>query len=100
MLWRDVVNLVKTDMIPNKEDIPTDTEISRKDNIIANKLSIRQTEFYLALNQNIKLEQTFEVRTSEYGNENKVEYNGNEYNIERTYSKNDEIIQLICSLSR
>jgi hypothetical protein len=39
----------------------------------------------------------FEVRTSEYKDERKLSYNGKEYTIIRSYDKNGEITELICS---
>lgn len=97
MLFRDVINLIVVKMLPNNNDVEVETEISRRNNIFANKKSVRQSEFYQAAAQDINLIQMFEMRTSDYNGENKVEFEGKAYYIVRTYDKNNEIIQLICS---
>lgn len=60
-----------------------------------NKKSIRQSEFYQAQATGLKPELAFEVRSIEYEKEEKLEFNGSDYNIIRTYDKG-EIIELIC----
>lgn len=97
MLFRDVVDLIDIGIQPNENDIEVETEISRRSNIFANKKSVRQSEFYQASEQGINLIQMFEMRTSDYNGEKKLEFEGNNYYVVRTYDKNSEIIQLICS---
>jgi SPP1 family predicted phage head-tail adaptor len=72
--------------------IPADT----KKQVYANKKSIRQSEFYQAAATGLRPELMFEVRTSDYNGQPKLEYESVTYNIIRTYDKNGEITELIC----
>jgi SPP1 family predicted phage head-tail adaptor len=62
----------------------------------AKKKSIRQSEFYQAASTGLKPELTFEIWLREYNGESKLEYNGKQYNIIRTFEKNNEDLELIC----
>jgi len=97
MFYKDVVDLINIAILPNDDDVEVETEVSRKVNIFANKKSVRQSEFYQASAQGINLVQMFEINSDDYEGEKKLEYNGAGYYISRTYDKNGEVIQLICS---
>jgi SPP1 family predicted phage head-tail adaptor len=94
-MWRDVINLVAVTNGENVMGDPIETETSRQ--VFANKKSIRQTEFYQAASTGLKPEIMFEIRSIEYFDEPKLEYENKTYTIIRTYSKNGEILELICS---
>ena len=64
-------------------------EIKPKDPIFANKLSVRSNEFWQARNTGVQLSYAFEIHSFEYEGEEKALYDGEEYTIERTYSKGD-----------
>lgn len=70
-------------------------EIKPKPPILANRLSIRSSEYWQAKQAGVELSYTFEVHSFEYAGEEKMLYEGNEYTIERTYEKGD-IVELIC----
>jgi SPP1 family predicted phage head-tail adaptor len=95
MLFRDVINLVAVTTGENSMGDVIETETTRQ--VFANKKSIRQSEFYQAAATGLKPELMFEIRSIEYAEEQKLQYNGKTYTIIRTYSKNDELIELICS---
>jgi SPP1 family predicted phage head-tail adaptor len=95
MLFRDVVDLLSVTTTENSIGDTIETETPRQ--VFANKKSIRQSEFYQAAMTDLRPELMFEVRTIEYDDEPKLAYNGKKYNIIRTYSKNGEITELICS---
>jgi len=97
VFFKDVVDLINIEMLPNDNDVEVETEISRKTDIFVDKKSIRQSEFYQASAQGINLVQMFEMNSDDYEGEKKLEYNGADYYIVRTYDKNGEIVQLICS---
>ncbi|WEK53323.1 MAG: phage head-tail adapter protein [Candidatus Cohnella colombiensis] len=96
MLWRDVVGLIavkqKQDTYGSMADIDSDPR-----EVLANKKSVRQSEFYQAAAVGIKPEIVFEVQSIEYNDEPKLKHNEIIYYIIRTFSKNDEKIELICS---
>jgi len=96
MLWRDVVDLITTVQTQNSLGEYVDGTPSKR-TVFANKKSIRQSEFYQAHAQGIRPEVMFEVRVIDYADETRLEYDSKVYYIVRTYSKNDEIVELICS---
>jgi SPP1 family predicted phage head-tail adaptor len=97
ILFRDVV-LLKGETIYTENDMGDTIENSPKPRqVFANKKSIGQSEFYQAAATGLKPEIKFEVRTIEYEGERILEFNNSNYTILRTYDKNGEITELICS---
>lgn len=95
MMWRDVVSLRNITSTIDEYGDRTETGINSV--VFANKKSVRQSEFYQAHAHGFKPEIMFEVRSLEYTGQEQLIYNGKTYNIIRTYSKNDEVMELICS---
>ena len=96
MLWRDVIKLIAVTHTQNamKDMVESLTETT----VYANKKSIRQSEFYQAMATGLKPEIMFEVRTSDFNGQVKVKDEANKvYNIIRTYDRNGEITELICT---
>lgn len=94
MLWRDVISLIGETFTENAMGDTISTPSKRE--VFANKKSVRQSEFYQAASSGLRPELMFEIRYAEYNNEDILEYNGKQYAIIRQFSKNDEIIELIC----
>lgn len=97
ILFRDVVYLEGTSTFAENEmgdtlEIPGENRM-----VFANKKSVRQNEFYQAQATGLKPELMFEIRTSEYLGESQLSYNEKSYTIIRTYEKNTELIELVCS---
>lgn len=93
--WIDVIYL---------DGLPTSTENEMGDTIeipgvprmiFANKLSIRQSEFYQAQATGLRPELAFEIRSIEYMEEEHLKYNEKKYRIIRTFDKG-EFIELVC----
>ena len=59
--------------------------------------SIRGSEFYEAQRQGIKLSAMFIIKPYEYENQTQLKYEGNIYIVERTYKKDTENLELVCS---
>lgn len=76
------------------EGFPT-IEEKPKAPILANRLSIRSTEYWQAKQSGVRLSYVFEIHKFEYEGEEKMLYEGKEYKIERTYEK-DDYIELYC----
>jgi SPP1 family predicted phage head-tail adaptor len=70
------------------------TETSRT--VYADKKSVTRAEFYQGIANDLNLNAVFEVHSMEYEDEQKLRHEGNDYLIIRTYSKDDEKIELIC----
>lgn len=64
--------------------------------VLADKRSIRQNEFYQAVATGLRPEVMFVVRTVEYTWERYLTYNGKDYTIIRTYDRDDDMTELIC----
>jgi len=61
----------------------------------ANKKSVRQSEAYQAAAVGLKPELMFEVRSFDYEQEERIDYNGKLYEISRVYDRG-EITELVC----
>lgn len=57
--------------------------------VLANKKSVRQSEFYEARNLGLKPELVFEVHSFEFNNCEKVKHDNKEYDIVRVYDKGE-----------
>lgn len=95
MLWREVVTLISTTSATNAAGTSITTPTSR--DVFANKKSIGRNEFYQAAATGLKPQLMFEIRAIDFSDEQTLGYNGKSYVIIRTYTKNDEIIELTCT---
>lgn len=95
MMWRDVLDLITVEI--TQDDVGGFTEQEFKRTVFANRKSIRSTEFYQAHAVGLRPEITFEIRFFEYQNEKRLEFQGVEYEVLRTFSKNQEMLDLICA---
>lgn len=68
-----------------------------KDKILANKLSVRSSEYWYAKQSGVELSHVFEVHAIEFNGERELSYDGVDYTIERTFEKGDyiELVTLI-----
>lgn len=65
------------------------SEVQEKPPILANKLSVRSSEYWQARTTGVQLTYAFEIHSFEYEGEEKAVHEGNEYTIERTFGKGD-----------
>lgn len=94
-MFSDVIELI--DIIHEIDDYGFETNIEIKTEVFANKKSIRSNEFYESQKLGYKLSIMFEVRVEEFESQDYILYKNKKYKIERTYQKNAEIIELVCS---
>jgi SPP1 family predicted phage head-tail adaptor len=64
--------------------------------VFAKEKSVRQTEFYQAAAQGLLPVKVFEIRYLEYREESKLTYEGRPYKIIRTFSGDEQMLELIC----
>lgn len=83
-----LVQGIGDDGFPIKEEQPQPP-------ILANRLSIRSSEYWQAKQSGVELSYTFEIHAFEYNGERKLIYENEDYEIERTYNKG-ELVELIC----
>ena len=95
MLFRDELYLVTITFSTNSLGDITETPTEAL--VYANKKSIRQSEFYQAAATGLKPEAMFEVRSIDYADQERLKFDGKYYDIIRSYSKNGEITELICT---
>lgn len=72
-------------------------EVLEEIEIFASERSIRSNEFYEASRQGLRLSRMFVIKPYEYNLEECLLYEGKKYKVERTYQKNTEELELICS---
>ena len=95
MMWRDVVTLQAETMTINEY---SDRVFNKTPVVVfANKKSIRASEFYKTFATGLKPELMFEVRSVDYDGQPTLVHDSKEYVVIRTYSKNGEITELVCS---
>ena len=96
MLFREVINLISITEGTNELGDPIKIPVESPD-IFADKQSIRQSEYYQAVAVGLKPEITLVIRTIDYNQAPMLKFNGKKYNIIRTFEKDSEFIELICS---
>ena len=95
MLWRDVIELLRTEL-QQDPDTGELREVETTRQVFANRRSIRQSEHYAAALVGLRPEIMFEVRSGEYQQETALRYGGQRYDIIRTYDRG-EITELVCA---
>lgn len=88
MMWRDVIDLLTI--------LPDGTEVPRQ--VMANKKSVRQSEFYQAPADGLKPSIMFEIWCAEYADEMVMRHEGKLYYVLRTYSPDGELYEMIGGL--
>jgi len=91
MIWRDTADLIRVTHSGASDEV---SETSRT--VFAHKTGVVRTEFYAALQNNLKPTATFLIRSIEYEGEQKLRHEGKEYLIIRTYDRGDDIMELVC----
>lgn len=94
MMWRDVIDLVSAEEMDRGDNV-FELDWTAK-TVFANKKAVNRDEFYKAFANNLTPSVSFEIRSIEYSGEPKVEYDGIEYLVLRTYSRNGETTELVC----
>lgn len=92
--WSDVINLVSIDKNNDEDGFPVQVEVIGED-IFANKLPVKSSEFYQASQAGYLITLTIEIRSIDYQGEESLIFEGNPYRIVRTYDKG-EFIELSC----
>ncbi|MEG2639123.1 MAG: phage head closure protein, partial [Clostridiales bacterium] len=64
--------------------------------IYADVSSVKRSEYYAALQAGTQADVVFTIRSFDYRNEKELEFEGDIYNIIRTYEKTKDDIEIIC----
>lgn len=89
-----VISLIDVTATTNSKGDAVEAEPARE--VMAERLSVRQSEFYQAQASGLRAELMFLVMSCEYQGERRLSYAGQTYNIIRTYERPDERTELIC----
>ena len=104
-MFKDIANLIYTTETEDSDGYAIETDV--KTEVFVNKKSVTRSEFYTAMQSGMRPSVVFELRIEDYeltkhivnGKAlfaDKVEYDEAIYDILRTYSKNESMIELTC----
>lgn len=78
------------------DEIGNQVEAEVKTTVFCDIKSVGRSEFYSAATTGLKPEIIFIVHNYEYNGENQVEFENKKYNVIRTYTRNEEEVELTC----
>lgn len=94
-MFSEVLELIKLITSIDENGFEIHSEI--KTEVFADKKSIRASEHYEAEKLGYKLSLMFIMKPYEYDNQEYLYYENQKYKVERTYQKDTENLELICS---
>lgn len=94
-MWKEVIDLISVENIQNKRGFKEEHIKNIKENVFANKLSVKRIEFYQAFANGVKVDIVFEIKKIEFEDETRVRFDKKSYDIVRTYEKGENI-ELLC----
>lgn len=94
-MFSEIIEIVSLDIIVDDNGFETSTEV--KTEVFADKKSVRSSEFYEAQKLGYKLSVMFVIKPYEYNGQEYIYYENEKYKVERTYEKDTEKLELICS---
>ena len=93
MFFRDVITLVGTTDSDNSIGDYISSETTT--DVFADKVSVRQSEFYQGMAQGMRPELAFRIRSIDYSNQKLINYNSKRYEVIRTYDIDGELMDII-----
>jgi SPP1 family predicted phage head-tail adaptor len=101
-VYKDVITLIAVTKGQDADGFPA--EIEHPHNVFADKKSVSRAEFYSSLQAGVNATAVFLTRQCDFeesaynGTEaTRLEHNGKKYKILRTYSKDEEMLEITCS---
>ena len=106
-MYREIMNLIVVTQSKDGDGYPTESETLFE--AYANKKSVVRSEFYQSLQSGNTATAVFETRVCDFdeatvtdsnGTKHKptrIEHEGDRYNIIRSFSKDDEMLEITCS---
>lgn len=94
-MFSEVLELVDLITSTDENGFEVNTEI--KTEVFADKKSIRSSEFYESQKLGYKLSSMFVIKPYEYNNQEYIYYENQKYKVERTYEKDTENLEIVCS---
>lgn len=93
-MWFDEITLIKE--LYKEDEIGNQIRDEVRTTVFCDKKSVTRSEFYNASTTGMKPSIVFVVHLYEYNDEVKIEYEGQVYNVIRTYIKNMDEVELTC----
>lgn len=93
-MYNDEVQLIS--IAVSDDSLGNQIETNVPDVVLCKKKSVSQTEFYNAATSGMKPSLSLVVHTYEYSDQRKIVFNGEEFNVIRTYEESFEETELIC----
>lgn len=94
-MFSDIANLISITTAYNENGVPIPTETRTE--VFVNVKSATRSEFYSALQAGMTISKVFTMMLCDYDGQKIIEYDNKKYNITRTYSKDNELLELNCS---
>ena len=94
-MFNEIVKLITSNKTIDENGF--EVEKTKENIVFADKKSVKQTEFYEAQRNGHKLDKMFIIKPYEYHGEKYIIHNEIKYKIERTYEKDTENLEIICS---
>lgn len=95
MYWNELIKLGQRVEIVTRGEVIVSTQYTE---VFANKLSIRQSEFYESQKVGLRPEIAFAIKVEQFNNHDSVEYKGKKYEIIRTFeNQKNETMELYLS---
>lgn len=96
MRYRETAELVSVTSGTDADGFPAEAVETARE-VFVDVQSVRRSEFYDAMRTGLALTIAFVVRACDYAGEKLVDYDGRRYKVERTYTKDGEMMELNCS---
>ena len=94
MRFDSLITLIKHEDPEEPDKFGNLIPVEIKTDVFAHKQSITRNEFYLAVEQDLKVEYVFIINAIEYNGENELEFNGDRYGILRVYEVDGYNVEL------
>lgn len=95
MLFRDTARLITAEAEEDAEGYETVCESASE--VFVDVKSVRREEFYRSMQAGVELTIAFDMRACDYGGQSRVEYDGKQYRVVRTFSPDGEMLELNCA---
>ncbi len=96
MMFRDVAKLVAVTSTEDQDGYDTASEVYT--DVFVDVKSVTREEFYRSMQAGRELAIAFDIRACDYDGQPRIEYDGKQYKIERSYTKDGEVTELNCSV--
>lgn len=98
-MFREVIKLLSVDLDAKTDLGGREPKIVSEKELFANKESVRQTEFYQAMQAGLETQAIFSIWSHEYDEERVLVHDNKYFTIVRTYEKGD-YVHLTCTKRR